>query len=104
MKVTLAPAAQGDLDEIKGFIARDNPARAASFVAELLDCCIGIGRMPRAFPSANVERDRSIRRRKHGAYIVYYRLRDERVQVLRIVHGSRDQGRLFEAGGFRWQV
>ncbi len=32
----------------------------------------------------------------HGRYVIVYRVRDETVQVLRIVHGARDLDALFE--------
>lgn len=39
MRVLFAPAAIADLQEITDYITADNPARAATFVAELIDRC-----------------------------------------------------------------
>lgn len=33
----------------------------------------------------------------HGYYLIVYRVRDEGVQILRIVHGARDLDALFES-------
>jgi plasmid stabilization system protein ParE len=32
----------------------------------------------------------------HGNYLIIYRVRDEAVQILRVVHGARDLDALFE--------
>ncbi len=39
MKVVITAAAKADLVAIGEFIRPHNPARAATFVEELLDCC-----------------------------------------------------------------
>ena len=46
-----------DLEAIGDWIARDNPARATSFVAELSKACKSIGRTPRRFPLVDRVRD-----------------------------------------------
>lgn len=48
MKVVLSERAIDDLIAIGAYIGRDNPARAASFVAELEARCMTLGDMPRA--------------------------------------------------------
>jgi plasmid stabilization system protein ParE len=42
-RLLLSPRAAADLEEIADYITRDNPARAASFVAELEAKCRGQG-------------------------------------------------------------
>jgi toxin ParE1/3/4 len=51
MKVTIAEAAETDLERIGDSIARDLPRRAVSFIAELRESCESLGSMPR-FPSS----------------------------------------------------
>ncbi|MFD2183895.1 type II toxin-antitoxin system RelE/ParE family toxin [Rhodoplanes azumiensis] len=34
--------------------------------------------------------DRGIRRRTHGNYLIFYRIEDDEVQVLHVLHGARD--------------
>ena len=46
MKVTYRPAIAVDLAEIGAYIARDNPARAATFVTSLVARCEKIGQNP----------------------------------------------------------
>ncbi|PZX36942.1 ParE-like toxin of type II ParDE toxin-antitoxin system [Roseinatronobacter thiooxidans] len=46
MKVQITAEAEGDLESIADYIARDNPARALSFVRELYHLCLDIADMP----------------------------------------------------------
>lgn len=51
------------------------------------------------FPHAGPPRPQwgeGIRIAVHGKYLIVYRVRDEAMQVLRIVHGARDLDTLFE--------
>ena len=47
MRVRLSSEARQDLFAIGDYIARDNPPRAQSFVAELAAKCASLGEMPR---------------------------------------------------------
>ncbi|MBK5960626.1 plasmid stabilization protein [Rhodoplanes elegans] len=90
MKVVVTAAALADLVEIGRAIAGDNPERAESFVAELYDRCRQLASSPRAFPLIPHWEDRGIRRRTHGNYLIFYRIEDDEVQVLHVLHGARD--------------
>lgn len=50
MRVRLSSEARQDLFAIGDYIARDNPPRAQSFVAELAAKCASLGEMPKAYP------------------------------------------------------
>jgi plasmid stabilization system protein ParE len=90
MKVVLSRAAQADLREIAYYIARDNKIRAISFVQELQAKAQDTGRIPRAFPLVPRYEHHDIRRRPSGAYLIFYRIEDNRVAIVRILHGARD--------------
>ena len=45
-RLLFSPRAAADLDEISAYIARDNPARAATFIAELEVRCRAVARRP----------------------------------------------------------
>lgn len=49
MQLVLKPLAEQDLEAISDYIARDNPARAISFVRELRDQCKRIASNPVAY-------------------------------------------------------
>lgn len=49
MIVHLSAEAEHDLETIGDYIARDNPARALSFLHELRAKCLGLAEMPERF-------------------------------------------------------
>ncbi|MGI4879618.1 MAG: type II toxin-antitoxin system RelE/ParE family toxin [Janthinobacterium lividum] len=97
--VVFSTAAMTDLAAIGDYIATDNPPRAESFVQELIDSCAGIEDMPRAFPLVPRYEDRGIRRRRHGRYLIFYRIGRERIDILHILHGAQDYEWLLFSGG-----
>jgi toxin ParE1/3/4 len=94
VKVVFSRAANADLVEIGDFIARDNPQRALSFVRELRVIATLLGEMPQAYPLLPRHASTGIRRRPAGSYLIFYRIDEDRVMILRIVHGARDYDRL----------
>lgn len=74
MKVVLTAEALGDLERIGDYIAQDNPERARSFVAELLDKARGLADLPEGFPLVPRYADHGMRRRAHGSYLIFYRM------------------------------
>jgi len=94
MKVRLTPEAEADLEGIGDKIAERNAARAVTYVRELQERCLRIAEFPHAGPP-RPQRGEGIRIAIHGKYVIVYRVRDETVQVLRVVHGARDLDALF---------
>lgn len=100
MIVRLAAEAETDLERIGDYIARDNPARALTFVGELRAACIGLGDFPERFPVLPRYADARIRYRAHGNYLVFYRVAADCVTVLHVLHGATDYASiLFPEGG-----
>ena len=94
MKVIITDPAEDDLETIGDWISRDNPARALSFLVELRASCEGIGATPNAFPFVDHHRDRGIRRRIHGSYLIFYWMKDHAVEILHVLHGAQDYERI----------
>lgn len=90
MKVVLSAEALSDLEAIGDYIARDNPTRARSFVAELLAKARKIGDTPRGFPLVPRYAHLDARRRAHGNYLIFYRVEADQVTVIHVLHGARD--------------
>jgi toxin ParE1/3/4 len=90
MKVVLAQAAIADLIAIGRYIAKDSPARAETFVQELEQKCMELGSMPRAFPLVPHRKNKDVRRRVHGSYLIFYRVGADKIDVLHVLHGARD--------------
>ena len=89
MKVVISATAKADLVEIGDFIAVDSRQRAQTFVDELVACCRQLATMPRAFPLVPHLKAAGLRRRPYRDYVILYRIEDETVQVLRVLHGAR---------------
>lgn len=90
MKVVFTTEALADLEHIADYIALDNSARASSFVGELIDKARGLADMPSRFPLVPRYEHVGIRRRVHGNYLIFYRVKPHSIEVIHIVHGSRD--------------
>ncbi len=90
MKVVLAKPAEADLLDIAIYIARDNPTRARTFVRELRAKARQIGAMPRAFRLVPGFEHRGLRRRPYRDYLIFYRIEDDRIVVVHILHGAQD--------------
>lgn len=78
-----------DLRDIADYIARDNPARAESYIAEILDRIAWVGENPLLQP-VRFEWKTGLRIALHGRYRILYRHNDGLVVILRVVHSSRD--------------
>jgi toxin ParE1/3/4 len=96
VRVRLSPNALADLQTISRWIDGDNPERARSFSAGLRAACSTLGNHPSRFPIAFARSGLEVRKRVHGAYLIFYRIGPTEVEVLRIVHGARDWVAMFE--------
>lgn len=90
MIVELTREAERDLERIGDYIARDNPARAVTFLRELRDKCLGLAEMPERFPLVPRYEAVGVRRRVHGRYLIFYRVEADRVAVVHVLHGAQD--------------
>ena len=95
-RLAFAPAARDDLLTIGAYIADDNPARAESFVAELEATARKAADRPRSFPARD-EISLGLRAAVHGRYLLLFRELEDEVRIVRVVHGARDLGALFNA-------
>jgi toxin ParE1/3/4 len=90
MKVVLTEAARDDLQTISDWIAVGSIALALTFVETLLARCADLAIHPRAYPLIPRYEAYGVRRRPYGDYLIFYRVEDERVLILHILHGARD--------------
>jgi plasmid stabilization system protein ParE len=98
MNVVWSQAAKNDLLAIATFIAKDNPDRAASFVQEIVNAGEAIADMPRAFALVPRLEAKAIRKRTYGAYLIFYRIGADALQILHVAHGARDYTRALFGG------
>lgn len=90
MNVEFTVAAEADLEEIGDDIARDNPARALSFLRELARSCLELAETSEPWSVVPRYEHHDIRRRVHGRYLIFYRITDDKITVLHILNGAMD--------------
>jgi toxin ParE1/3/4 len=97
LDVFFSEAAIRDLEEIRDYIAADNPDAAHRLLDDIEETCHRFGQHPRI----GVARDdllpgiRLFPVRK--TYAVFYRIQDDAVEIVRVVNGRRDFNRLFDS-------
>lgn len=82
--------ARDDLTDILLHIAADDPATALRFIDGLTAVGEALLDAPRGYPLVVGIRAKDIRCRSHRGYGLYYRVKDERLTILRVLHGARD--------------
>jgi toxin ParE1/3/4 len=87
--VFFSQRARADLRGIGDYIARDNPLRAVTFVNELIDCAEAAGQSPRAYPKRD-DLQTGLRMAIHRAYLIFFRVRGTRVEIVHVLHSARD--------------
>jgi addiction module RelE/StbE family toxin len=87
MLIKWTKTALASVDEIAGFIAKDNPTRATSFVLELQAAVTKLQAHPGMGRAGRVPGTRELV--LHKNYIAIYRVRGGDVEILRLHHAAR---------------
>lgn len=95
MKLVVTAVAELDLEEIEEYISSDNPAAAIRLLELLFERFTLLAKMP------DIGRQREnygkgVRSIAEGAYIIIYRVKNKRLEILRVLHGARDPERVIE--------
>ncbi len=90
----LTPAAAADLEEIYDYVAADNLAVAGRIVDRLTAQFVRLSDMPGIGRSRSELRP-DLRSAAEGSYVVFYRIVDSEVQIVRVLHGARDIDAIF---------
>ena len=90
MKVLFAPAAALELQKIGEYIAKGNPVRATTFIDELVDRCYTLTESPRRYPLVPRYEHWGFRRCVHGNYLIFYRVREEAIDIVHVLHSASD--------------
>ena len=91
MSYTLRPQAEEDIAAIALFIAADNLRAAQKWTDAIQASCRRIGAMP-GIGASRPEVTQGLRILPVGSYLILYVEAKGNVDILRIVHGARDQG------------
>lgn len=98
-RVKWSEPALDDLENIAAYIAKDSPIYASTIVREVRDAARSISFMPlrgRMVPELEDETVREIFVRQ---YRLVYRIKQDGIYLIGIIHGARDLGALFRRGG-----
>ena len=92
--------AQEDVDIIARYIAGDNQDAAERFFIALDGLCELLMGTPeigsaRIFQSPRLHSVRTIPLNKFEKYLVFYRLRGDDIEIIRVIHGARDYPSFF---------
>lgn len=87
--------ARGDLRDIAIYIGQEDPDRAETFVGELLAKIEWIADNPKLY-RPRFEWDRNFRIAHHARYYILYYIEGDTVEILRVVHSSRDLAALLD--------
>ena len=93
MKVVWSRRALLDVEHIRDYIAQDSLAYAQAFIERLLQTTRHLPRFPhsgRPMPEAD---NPSIREVIYQGYRIIYRLCPDTIEIVMVVHGSRDLSR-----------
>mgnify|MGYP000929368286 FL=1 len=94
MRLAFTRSARADLTVIGRYILEHNPSRADAFLDELLQCCLEIADMPEAFAIVHLPRAGDIRRRVFERYLIFYKIDETTVTIIRILHSARNYERI----------
>ncbi len=90
-KATYTAEAERDLDAIVDFIAMDSASAAKSWLSDVRSRCDLLAFHPAIGERLAKKRLHKVRRHVVGNYLIYYEATPQGIDVLRIVHGARDQ-------------
>lgn len=98
MRIRWLAAAAADLESVFAYIAQDNREAAGVEVERVLEAIGRLGMHPALGRAGRVAGTREL---VVSPYVVAYRIKAGNVQVLRVLHGSRNWPELLKLGGRR---
>ncbi len=99
-RLVLAPAARDDLDAIHSYISADNSQVADRVIDSAFETFALLTRNPelgrgRNFQKPSLRALRSFGISTYPNYVIFYRLKEDVVEIVRVLHGARDFDELF---------
>jgi toxin ParE1/3/4 len=90
VEVRWSPQAADDLEAIRSFIGKDSPSYAAIFGEKIVASVQSLNHNPERGRIVPETKDPSIREIFLKKYRIIYRICVEAVEIITIIHGSRD--------------
>lgn len=95
----VAPEAEQDLDDIKAYLTEEGGVRVARYVLkQIKDAVDFLSRTPGAGHNREDLTSAAVKFWAVYSYMIIYKPVPRPIEIVRIVHGSRDMGRLFPPG------
>ncbi len=88
LPVVLQPAASQDAEEARTYYESRSERLGFAFLERLKEVLARVASMPEQY--GIVKRNVRAARMRQFTYVVYYRVHADRVEVLAVMHGSRD--------------
>jgi toxin ParE1/3/4 len=97
IETQVSPQAKTDLLEIWVYLAErgENLAVATLNVKAITDKFVLLGKFPNLGRSRAADLSGNLRSFPVDSYVIFYRVLPEQVQILRVLHGSRDAHAIF---------
>ena len=89
LRIVWSPEALEDVESIAAYISRDSEFYARAVVSKILQIARGFGEFPRAGRIVPELEDEAIRERFVYSYRLIYRIEQQSVLVVAVVHGRR---------------
>jgi toxin ParE1/3/4 len=90
MNVRFSSKALSDLDQIRSFIGKENPAAASRLVTRLLELAWALSNNPKEGRKTD-EPGIHVLIAPHLNYLIFYRIDEAEVQILHIRHTARSR-------------
>ncbi|MFZ1640766.1 MAG: type II toxin-antitoxin system RelE/ParE family toxin [Candidatus Contendobacter sp.] len=88
MKIVWSPQARGDLRDLVSYLVADNPAAAQALRTRLQEQATALADHPALGRPGRVPGTRELII-PGTPYLIPYRVRDQRLEILRVYHGAR---------------
>jgi len=95
-KVVFSPHANRDLEQIVGYVTKDNPAAADKLGQKLIDRAFSLVAAGNAQMGSRLRNRPDVRKLVEGNYLILYRLfpTQNKVRILRFWHAAQNPDRL----------
>ncbi len=87
--ISITETAYADLVDIENYIALDSPAIARKFILKIFDKIDQLALYPLSGKFVPEINDSSIRELLLNKYRIIYQLNDDKIDILRVIHGAR---------------
>ncbi|MDQ8201252.1 type II toxin-antitoxin system RelE/ParE family toxin [Pelagicoccus enzymogenes] len=96
-KLVISEEAESDLEDIWDYIAMDSPLKADRFIDQLFRKCLDLSELDGVGRQRN-ELYQGLLNLPHKKFVIFFTREKSKVNIVRILRGSRDLDPLFEDG------